>query len=309
MKKRFILLVALFMSVLFIGCTAAGTKAAISDQMSADEYMKALNNAVAYINKKTSGFKPDIAIVLGSGLGGFADVIANKQEISYSELAGFPVSTVAGHDGKFIFGTVNDVKVVCMKGRVHCYEGYDSSITVMPIRVMGLLGAKKIILTNAAGGIRDDLNTGDFMLITDHISSYIKSPLIGPNLDALGDRFVDMTTVYDNEMRDCAKRVAAENGIELKEGVYLQTYGPQFETPTEINNFEKNGADAVGMSTVCEAIAARHMGMKVCGISFISNKAAGRSSQEISDDEVQENAAKYSETFLKLVTALISEQR
>lgn len=306
------IIVIVIMAAFIVGCGAEHDQERIPDEIPAEQtwaeqYMDVLHKAVDYINKKTSNFEPEVALVLGTGLGGFVDAIEDKVEISYDEIPGLPVSTAPSHEGRFVLGTVKGVKVVCMQGRVHCYEGYEPSETVMPIRVMGLLGAKKIILTNNAGGITSNINAGDIMLIRDHISAYIKSPLIGENLDELGDRFVDMTEVYDKDMRQTVKKAAGELGIEIKEGVYLQDYGPQYETPTEIDMYERDGADAIGMSTVCEAIAARHMGMKVCGISFISCKAAGRSDGEITDEEIQENTEKGFKTFEELIKAIIEE--
>ena len=288
------------------GSDAVFSKVERSGVLDANDYMFRLINQVTAIRKITD-FKPDIAIVLGSGLGEFADSIDKVAEIGYSELPDFPISSVSTHEGKFIFGTVNGIKVVCMKGRVHYYEGYEMSEVVMPIRLMGLLGASILILSNSAGGIRDDLNPGDFMLITDHIATHVPSPLRGVNLDMFGTRFQDMSVVYDKELRDTAKRVAASVGIPLKEGVYLQDSGPQYETPTEVQLYKREGADAVGMSTACEAIAARHIGMRVCGISFISNKAAGLGNSVITDEEVVETANSRSKDFKRFFTALIPE--
>lgn len=190
------------------------------------------------------------------------------------------------HAGAFIFGYLGDVPVVAMNGRIHYYEGYSMNQVVSPIRLMKLMGAKKLILSNAAGGISDNLNVGDLMMITDHISSFVPSPLIGPNIDELGTRFPDMTSIYDSEICKKIKNIARENNIDLKAGVYLQTTGPNYETPAEINTYKLLGADAVGMSTVCEAIAAVHCGFKVCGISCITNKAAGITGEPLSDEEV-----------------------
>ncbi len=259
-----------------------------------------LTKCVDVIRKKTD-FVPQIALVLGSGLGDFAKVIKPEAEIYYSDIEGFPVSTVSGHEGKFIFGELNGVKLVCMQGRVHYYEGYDIRDVVLPIRVMGMLGAKVLFLTNAAGGINKDFRAGDFMLITDHISSLIKSPLIGENEEELGPRFADMSEVYSNSLCDIIRRSAKEAGIDLKEGVYIQTTGPNYETPAEIRAYRALGADAVGMSTACEAIAANHMGMKICAVSCISNLAAGISKTPLSHEEVKENADKAAPLFKKLV--------
>lgn len=255
--------------------------------------------------KKKVDFKPEVALVLGSGLGDYAKNMEIKAELPYAEIEGFPVSTVAGHDGRFLFGYVKGVPTVLMKGRVHFYEGYEMSDVVLPIRIMGLLGAKKIILTNAAGGVNLDFTPGDLMMITDHISAFVKSSLIGENLDELGVRFPDMSRVYDRELCELIREVSKEQGTGIKEGVYTQFSGPNYETPAEIRMFRTLGTDAVGMSTVCEAIAARHMGLRVCGISCITNMAAGILDQPLDHKEVQEVATKVKDKFETLVTEMI----
>ena len=223
---------------------------------------KKLDKCYKCIREKTD-FVPEIALVLGSGLGDYAESAAVNVEttIPYSEIDGFPTSTVSGHKGQFVLGTVNGVKTAIMQGRVHFYEGYSISDVVLPVRLMKLMGAKVLFLTNASGGINESFQCGDFMLITDHISSLVKSPLIGENIDELGVRFPDMSEIYDNDLKDIIKKSAGELDIKLKEGVYIQTTGPQYESPAEIKAFKTFGADAVGMSTACEAIAANHMGM------------------------------------------------
>ena len=255
--------------------------------------------------RKVTDFEPDVALVLGSGLGGFAENIKIETEISYSDIPGFPVSTVPGHAGKFIFGYLGDKKIVCMKGRVHFYEGYDISDVVLPARLMKMLGAKILFLTNAAGGLGEGFGAGDLMLITDHISTFAPNPLIGPNLDELGPRFPDMSNVYKKDLQDVIRAVAKENGIDLKEGVYCQCTGPSFESPAEIRMLGKLGVSAVGMSTVNEAIAANHMGMRICGVSCISNLAAGISEVPLCHEEVQEAADKAAPLFTKLVSESI----
>lgn len=260
----------------------------------------------AEIVKKKADFVPEAALVLGSGLGEYAKNMDVKAEVPYSEIEGFPVSTVAGHDGRFLFGYVNGTPTVLMKGRVHFYEGYEMTDVVMPTRIMGLLGAKKLILTNAAGGVNTSFKPGDLMMITDHISMFVKSPLIGPNLDELGVRFPDMSHVYDLELCEKIRAAAKKLGVAIQEGVYVQCTGPNYETPAEIKMFRSLGADAVGMSTVCEAMAAAHMGMKVCGISCITNMAAGILDQPLDHKEVQEVADKVKDKFEKLVTEIIS---
>lgn len=265
-----------------------------------------INHCIEQIRSKTD-FEPLMAVVLGSGLGGYASKMEVVCEIPYSEIDGFPVSTVQGHDGRFLFGYVEGVPIVAMKGRVHFYEGYTIDDVVLPIRTMGLLGAKYILLTNAAGGIDLDFEPGDLMLIEDHISSFIRSPLIGENIEELGVRFPDMSRVYDLKLCECIRRAASSEGIDIKEGTYLQTSGPQFETPTEIKMFRTLGASAVGMSTVVEAIAAHHMGLRVCGISCISNMAAGILDQPLTHSEVQITADKVAHKFERLVSGLIKE--
>ena len=255
--------------------------------------------------RKVTDFEPDVALVLGSGLGGFAENIRVETEVSYSDIPGFPVSTVPGHAGKFIFGYLGDKKIVCMKGRVHFYEGYDISDVVLPARLMNLLGAKVLFLTNAAGGLGEGFNAGDLMLITDHISIFAPNPLIGPNLDEMGARFPDMSSVYDKDLQEVIRKVADENGIKLQQGVYCQLTGPSFESPAEIRLLGKLGVSAVGMSTVVEAIAANHCGMKICGVSCISNLAAGISDQPLCHEEVQEAADKAAPLFTKLVAESI----
>ena len=252
--------------------------------------------------RKVTDFKPRVAIVLGSGLGDYANDIKVECEIDYHDIEGFPVSTVPGHAGKFIFGYVDAVPVVCMKGRVHYYEGYEISDVVLPARLMQMLGARILFLTNASGGINKDFKAGSFMLITDHISSFAPNPLIGPNIEELGTRFPDMSEVYDHELNDIIRKAAKDNGIELNEGVYIQFTGPSFESPAEIKMAALLGADAVGMSTVVEAIAAHHAGMKICGVSCVCNLAAGISPTPLTHDEVQAAANEAAPKFKKLLT-------
>lgn len=263
-----------------------------------------LQNCLKSIRERTD-FKPDIALVLGSGLGGYADDIDVVEAIDYSDIKGFPVSTVPGHKGRFIFGYVNQVPVVIMQGRVHYYEGYPMEDVVLPARLMGLMGAKILFLTNASGGINADFEPGDFMLMKDHIACFVPSPLLGENIDELGSRFPDMSDVYRKELRDIIKSTADDLGIGLKEGVYLQLTGPSYESPAEVQMCKRMGADAVGMSTACEAIAAHHMGLKVCGISCITNLACGISEAPLSHAEVQETADRVATLFKLLITATV----
>ena len=254
--------------------------------------------------KSKTDFTPQVALVLGSGLGDYADSIKIVSEIEYKDIDGFPVSTVPGHAGKFIFGYVGEVPIVCMKGRVHYYEGYPVSDVVLPARLMKLLGAQILFLTNASGGMNKNFHAGDLMLITDHIGIFAPNPLMGANIDELGTRFPDMSNVYSTDLQEIIRNTAKTNGIDLKEGVYVQLTGPSYETPAEIKMLS-HFADAVGMSTVVEAIAANHCGMKACGISCVCNLAAGMNPTPLSHKEVQEAADKAAPKFQKLVTESI----
>jgi purine-nucleoside phosphorylase len=265
-----------------------------------------LQNCLKSVREKTD-FVPEVALILGSGLGEYAEEIEVAATIDYKDIEGFPVSTVAGHKGRFIFGYVNKVPVVIMQGRVHYYEGYPMTDVVLPTRLMGLLGAKTLFLTNACGGINKEFHAGDFMLIKDHIATSVPSPLLGENIDELGPRFPDMSDVYRRELRGLIKEAAKEEGIELQEGIYFQLSGPAYESPAEVQMCRILGADAVGMSTACEALAANHMGMKVCGISCITNMACGITDQPLSHAEVQETADRVAPLFKKLITASITK--
>ena len=265
-----------------------------------EKLLKCYEGVQAKIN-----FKPEIALVLGSGLGDYGDSIQIVEILDYHDIEGFPVSTVPGHKGRFIFGYVNDVPVVCMQGRVHYYEGYPMSDVVLPIRLMKMMGAKVLFLTNAAGGLNYAFEAGDFMMITVHIMNFVPSPLIGPNVDELGVRFPDMSEVYKKDLQEIIRNTAKELGIKLQEGVYIQLTGPNFETPQEVRMCRILGADAAGMSTAAEAVAANHMGMKVCGISCISNLGCGMSEQPLSHEEVQETADRVAGQFKELITAAI----
>ena len=256
------------------------------------------------LQKKIS-FVPQVALVLGSGLGDYANDIKVVAELDYKEIEGFPTSTVQGHEGKYIFGYVGTVPVVCMKGRVHYYEGYDISDVVLPIRLMKLMGAKVLFLTNASGGINTEFRAGDLMLIQDQISDFVPSPLIGANMEELGTRFPDMSEIYDKKLQQIIKKTAAVNDIPLEQGVYIQLTGPNFESPAEVRMCRILGADAVGMSTACEAVAANHMRMHICGISCIANMACGITPNPLTHKEVQEAADRVAPRFKKLVTKSI----
>lgn len=251
-------------------------------------------------------FKPKVALILGSGLGDYADSIDVRATLDYHEIEGFPVSTVPGHKGRFVFGYVGDVPVVIMQGRVHYYEGYPMEDVVLPTRLMRMMGAEILFLTNAAGGANYEFASGDFMMITDQISSFVPSPLIGPNIDELGTRFPDMSHVYDPRLCGLIRDTAKELGIPLREGTYIQLTGPNFETPHEVKMCRLLGADAVGMSTACEAVAANHMGMRICGISCISNLCCGMTENPLTHAEVQETADRVAPLFKKLITEVIT---
>lgn len=265
---------------------------------------KKLEKCLKSIREKTD-FKPEKAVILGSGLGDYAEKIQIEKIVKYTEIEGFPVSTVQGHKGQFVFGYVKDVPVVLMQGRVHYYEGYPMQDVVLPTRLMGMMGVKKILLTNAAGGVNPSFKPGDFMLITDHITTAVPSPLIGPNIEELGTRFPDMSEVYSRRLQDVIRKCAKECDIKLQEGVYVQFTGPNYETPAEVRLAQRWGGDAVGMSTACEAMAARHMGMEICGISCITNMAAGISQKELNHKEVQETADRVAKSFKELVTKVV----
>lgn len=268
--------------------------------------MANFHEAVAYIQPKLEE-KPTIGLVLGSGLGVLADEIENPVIIPYNEIPGFTVSTVVGHKGQLVIGKLQGKQVVAMQGRFHFYEGHGLDAVVFPIRVMKLLGVETIIVTNAAGGINENYDPGNLMLISDHINMTFRNPLIGPNDDEMGARFPDMSEAYSKELRQIAKKVASEQGIELQEGVYVGLLGPSYETPAEIRMLRILGGDAVGMSTVPEVIVARHMGVKVLGISCISNMAAGILEQPLSHDEVMETTEKVKTQYLALVNGIVAK--
>ncbi|MGN0523602.1 MAG: purine-nucleoside phosphorylase [Eubacterium sp.] len=257
------------------------------------------------IIKDITSVKPKTAIVLGSGLGDLINKVNIDATISYEDIPNMPVSTAPGHNGKLIFGRLEDKDVVLMQGRVHLYEGYSSQEAVFPIRLLKALGVETLILTNASGGINKDFRVGDLMLINDHISCFVDSPLIGPNNDELGTRFPDMSNAYDKNLRKTVKKIANDNKIPLVEGVYAQLRGPQFETPAEIHALSVMGADAVGMSTVIETIAACHCGLKVCAISLITNLACGILDAPLSSEDVNLAAEKSGKKLEELIALTV----
>ena len=257
--------------------------------------------------KSVTDFKPRVGLILGSGLGNYGRNMKVVKEIPYGDIPGFPVSTVQGHDGRFLLGYISEVPVVVMKGRVHYYEGYSIEDVVLPTRLMKMMGIEVLFLTNASGGINRTFHVGDFMMITDQISNFVPSPLIGENVSELGTRFPEMTHIYDVELMELIQKTAETEHIRIQEGVYLQTTGPNFESPAEIRMFATLGADAVGMSTACEAIAARHAGVRVCGISCVSNMACGITGEELSHLDVQAVADQRAEEFERLVTRIIEK--
>lgn len=263
------------------------------------------NAACKVINDISGGFKPEIVVVLGSGLAGFAERVTAESIIDYALIPGFSASTAPYHNGRLILGTLEGKKVACMDGRLHLYEGLELEQVVFPLRVLRKLGAEKIILTNASGGINTSFSVGDIMLINDHINFQGRNPLIGKNDDDIGPRFPDMTYAYDPDLRALAGKCATELGIEIKNGVYLSCTGPSYETPAEIKAFRILGADAVGMSTVPEVIAAVHCGYKVLAFSLITNMAAGITGNKLTMEEVAETGKRRSLVLGSLVSEVI----
>jgi purine-nucleoside phosphorylase len=255
--------------------------------------------------RKKAELSPKVAVVLGSGLGAFADELTDRVEVPYSEIPGWPASTAVGHAGKLVFGRSGSTPVVVMAGRVHLYEGYTPAQVVFGVRVLAKLGVHTVVITNAAGGINLEYARGGLVLISDHINLQGSNPLVGPNDDSLGPRFPDMSEAYSPALRGIAKEVAEELCIPLREGVYAALLGPSYETPAEIRYFRGIGADLVGMSTVPEVIAANHMGLRVLAISCVTNMAAGILPQRITHEEVLETGEMVRETLLRFLTALL----
>ncbi len=268
--------------------------------------LESIEKAASYLQSKFAS-TPKIGLILGSGLGVLADEIEHAVKVPYSEIPEFPVSTVEGHAGQLVFGTLHGVSVAAMQGRFHYYEGYDMHKVTFPVRVMKELGVETVIVTNAAGGVNMAFEPGDLMLISDHINFIGNNPLIGPNDTKLGVRFPDMSEAYCKKLRRMAKDVAERLNIKVQEGVYVAMSGPTYETPAEIRMLRTLGGDAVGMSTVPEVIVARHAGLQVLGISCISNMAAGILDQPLHHEEVIETTERVKANFLSLVKEIVSE--
>jgi len=263
-----------------------------------------VDQAAADIRRRSAAL-PETAIVLGSGLGDFSDTLLDAIAAPYTELPHWPASNVVGHAGRLVIGNVAGRRVAALSGRVHFYEGYDLATVVFATRVMGRLGVRHLILTNAAGGINTSLTQGALMIIDDHINMMGTSPLIGANDDRFGPRFPDMSEVYSARLRNIADEAARTRGVAVSHGVYIAVQGPSYETPAEINFFRKMGADAIGMSTVPEAIAARHMGIEVLGISCITNAAAAVGHQPIVHDDVIATGRRVRSSFISLLEGII----
>jgi purine-nucleoside phosphorylase len=264
-----------------------------------------LDDSLRAIRARLPSFAPRVGVVLGSGLGAFGDSLEGQSKVPYSEIPHMPASRVVGHAGNLCFGTVRGIPVVCMQGRVHMYEGHSVTSVVHGVRTMARLGVKSVLLTNAAGGVEPTWRAGDLMLVTDHLNLTGTSPLIGPNDESMGPRFPDMTRAYDEALRSALKEVAAAAGIALREGVYAGLLGPTYETPAEVRMIRGLGAHAVGMSTVAEVIALRHMGVRVGALSCITNLAAGITSGTLDHKEVEETARARRTELLTLLTGWV----
>lgn len=264
-----------------------------------------IKNSADFIKSKTNNFKPEIGITLGSGLGSFVDAMSVEYTVDYKDIPNFFPPSVEGHSGQIVFGTLGDKKVAALKGRVHFYEGHTPQEVVHPTRVLKFLGIHTLILTNASGGIADGMQAGDFMIIKDHLNLTGQNPLIGPNLSQLGPRFPDMSSVYDQNLIETLQSVFKSKNIKAFEGVYCGVLGPSYETPAEIQMLKTIGGGAVGMSTVLEAIAAKHMGLKLAGLSCITNLAAGISKEALSHDDVKDVAQKVERIFAEVLGQFI----
>ena len=295
MKKILAIMVGICMALCFSACSneSEETGEPVGAEVDLDTIVESI--------EMEEGFQPQIGIVLGSGLHPLADEVDVVQTIPYEDLPGFPRSTVEGHQGQYVLGYLEGVPVILMDGRIHYYEGYSMEEVVTPDRVMAKLGVDTVILTNAAGSMREDFKPGDVVCIKDHIASFIPNPLIGQNDEELGDRFVGMADAYDRSLRKIAHKAAKKENIELKDGIFLQVTGPTFETPAEAEFYASCGADTVAMSLACETIALRHMGVKVLGFNCVTNYCPNVVSEATSHDEVQETADLVSSKMVKLV--------
>ena len=271
-----------------------------------NDYMKKMNETKDFIMSKISKI-PKLAIILGSGLGSLADEIENKEVLPYKDIPNFPISTVPGHKGELIFGTLNNIPIIAMNGRFHYYEGYDLKETTYPIRVFSLLGVETLILTNAAGGINETFKKGDLMIINDQLSFFAESVLRGANMNEFGERFIDMSTTYDKEYINILKDIMINITGDYHEGVYAYMKGPTYETPAEIRALRVLGADAVGMSTVPEAVVAHHSRIKCAGITCITNMAAGVTNEILTHKDVKETALRAEENFKKVIKQFIQK--
>ena len=276
------------------------------DFMDKQALREAIHQAGTYIRARVSDM-PEIAVVLGSGLGVFADQLQNATEISFAEIPGFPPMTVEGHTGKLLFGELSGKKVMVMQGRYHYYEGYEVQEITLPIRVMGYLGIKSLVLTNACGGVNESFSPGDLMVIEDHLSLFCPSPLRGSHLEEMGPRFTDMSEAYHRPYVALAQQCAADNGIPLQKGVYAYWTGPTYETAAEVRAYKALGADVVGMSTVSETVVAVNQGIKVMGISAITNMTCAISKGKTSHEEVMEMGQKIAGNFALLLTEVIKQ--
>jgi len=268
--------------------------------------MTELEQAVAAVRRALpSGSRPTVGLILGSGLGAFADTLDGRVAVPFETIPGFPPSTIVGHAGNVVYGRKGGVELLALQGRVHYYEGHDLARVAFPARVLVAAGCKTLVITNAAGGVDATLKAGEIVILSDHLNLLGGSPLRGPNDDTLGPRFPDMTEAYDRKLRALAAAAGRDVGLSLREGVYAASAGPQYETPAEVRMLRTLGADLVGMSTVPEVIAAVHMGARVLGLSCCTNLAAGVTGEKLSHDEVTETAARVRDQFIALVSRIV----